>query len=56
MRGASVSVSGDEQVVELIHDEFFDAFHCIVKLDVGRASPNICFSHFCGDELEKRHD
>lgn len=51
-----MSVSGDEQVVELIHDEFLHAFHGVVELGVGSVPPEVCFSHLCGDELKKRHD
>lgn len=56
MRGDKVSASGDEQVVELIHDEFLHAFHRILEFGVGSVSPKVGFSHLCSDELKKWHD
>lgn len=47
------NVSDDEQVVELIHDEFLHAFHGILELGVGGVSPHVTFSHLCCDELNK---
>lgn len=41
VRSGKVSVSDDEQVVELVHDKFLHAFHGIVELGVGSVSPNV---------------
>jgi hypothetical protein len=53
VRCGKVDVSEDEQVVELIHDEFLHAFHGILELGVGRVSPHVGFSHLYRDELKK---